>query len=170
MEEVKRDGPQLEDITDLVHRIQSLLPVEEAARTCVLSKSWLHAWSTIPTLRFYKPKRLVSKEEETNRMNSIDRTVQRYSQHNIPIETFDLELRMENQELTSLANKWIQIVATNTCLKELSLKISNDIDSKIKLTLTDELFSGENLHSIAIIVDNYSRNGGVLVTRNPVIN
>ncbi|GKA60922.1 putative F-box/LRR-repeat protein isoform X2 [Tanacetum coccineum] len=35
---------------ELIHHIQSLLPKKEAARTCVLSKSWLHAWSTIPTL------------------------------------------------------------------------------------------------------------------------
>ncbi|GJQ94564.1 peroxisomal membrane protein 11B [Tanacetum coccineum] len=44
--------PQLEDLPELIHRIQSLLPAKEAARTCILSKSWLHAWSTIPTLRF----------------------------------------------------------------------------------------------------------------------
>ncbi|GKB99318.1 F-box protein-like protein [Tanacetum coccineum] len=44
--------PQLEDLPELIHCIQSLLPANEAARTCILSKSWLHAWSTIPTLRF----------------------------------------------------------------------------------------------------------------------
>nr|XP_043635935.1 F-box protein At5g03100-like [Erigeron canadensis] len=38
--------------TELMHRIQSLLSAKEAGRTCVLSKSWLHAWSTIPSLRF----------------------------------------------------------------------------------------------------------------------
>ncbi|GJT78671.1 F-box protein-like protein [Tanacetum coccineum] len=44
--------PQLEDLPELIHRIQSLLPAKEAARTCILSKSLLHTWSTIPTLRF----------------------------------------------------------------------------------------------------------------------
>ncbi|GJW04215.1 F-box protein-like protein [Tanacetum coccineum] len=43
---------QLEDVPELIHHIQALLPAKDAARTCVLSKSWLHTWSTIPTLRF----------------------------------------------------------------------------------------------------------------------
>ncbi|GKC46668.1 F-box protein-like protein [Tanacetum coccineum] len=55
MEEVKRvkvtHTTQLEAVPELIHHIQSLLPVKEAARTCVLSKSWLHALSTNPTLR-----------------------------------------------------------------------------------------------------------------------
>ncbi|GKB86215.1 F-box protein-like protein, partial [Tanacetum coccineum] len=36
---------------------QSLLPAKDAAQTCILSKSWLNAWSTIPALRF--PRQLV---------------------------------------------------------------------------------------------------------------
>ncbi|GKB84812.1 RNA-directed DNA polymerase, eukaryota [Tanacetum coccineum] len=42
----------LDDFPELMHRILSSLPAKEAARTCVLSKSWLHAWSTIPNIRF----------------------------------------------------------------------------------------------------------------------
>ncbi|GJS83515.1 retrovirus-related pol polyprotein from transposon TNT 1-94 [Tanacetum coccineum] len=55
MDEAKRikvtHTSQLEAVPELIHHIQSLLPVKEAARTCVLSKSWLHALSTNPTLR-----------------------------------------------------------------------------------------------------------------------
>ncbi|GKE06205.1 acyl carrier protein 1, chloroplastic-like protein, partial [Tanacetum coccineum] len=54
MEEVKRmrltHGRQLEDVPELIHHIQALMLAKDAARTCVFSKSWLHAWSTIPTL------------------------------------------------------------------------------------------------------------------------
>ncbi|KAI3738779.1 hypothetical protein L2E82_28931 [Cichorium intybus] len=41
---------QLEDVPELMQQIQAWLPLLEAARTSVLSKSWLHAWSTIPIL------------------------------------------------------------------------------------------------------------------------
>nr|GEX10042.1 phosphoribosylglycinamide formyltransferase, chloroplastic [Tanacetum cinerariifolium] len=42
---------RLEDFPELINKIQSMLESKEAARTCVLSKSWLHAWSMIPNLR-----------------------------------------------------------------------------------------------------------------------
>ncbi|GKD78409.1 hypothetical protein Tco_1341030, partial [Tanacetum coccineum] len=42
---------RLEDVPELINKIQSLLGRKEAARTCVLSKSWLYAWSKIPNLR-----------------------------------------------------------------------------------------------------------------------
>ncbi|GJT35248.1 F-box/LRR-repeat protein, partial [Tanacetum coccineum] len=42
----------LEDFPpELLHHIQSLFPLKEAARTSVLSKAWLNAWSSIPTLK-----------------------------------------------------------------------------------------------------------------------
>nr|GEX77190.1 zinc finger, CCHC-type [Tanacetum cinerariifolium] len=47
MEVISCCTPQLEDLPELIHRIQSLLSVKEAAQTCILSKSWLHAWEFI---------------------------------------------------------------------------------------------------------------------------
>lgn len=43
---------EVEDVSELMHLIQSQLPYEEAGHTSVLSKSWLHTWSTIPILKF----------------------------------------------------------------------------------------------------------------------
>nr|GEV38580.1 hypothetical protein [Tanacetum cinerariifolium] len=69
--------PQLEDIPELIHRIQSLLPAKEAARTCILSKSWLHAWSTIPTLRFTTQfQKFVTDEQKIKYQKVIDHTLQ----------------------------------------------------------------------------------------------
>ncbi|GJW29378.1 ribonuclease H-like domain-containing protein, partial [Tanacetum coccineum] len=51
MDEIMIPKKRLEDFPELMHCIQSLLPIEEAARTSILSKSWLYAWSTNPTLR-----------------------------------------------------------------------------------------------------------------------
>ncbi|GJT58543.1 transcription factor DIVARICATA-like protein [Tanacetum coccineum] len=40
---------------ELLQRVQSLLPLKDAASTCILSKSWLRAWYTIPNLQFILP-------------------------------------------------------------------------------------------------------------------
>ncbi|KAL4583104.1 hypothetical protein LXL04_007668 [Taraxacum kok-saghyz] len=60
--------PQVEDVPELMQLIQSQLPVIEAARMSVLSKSWLHAWSTIPILRLDLRSRKKMKLEDVNRV------------------------------------------------------------------------------------------------------
>ncbi|GKC03780.1 F-box protein-like protein [Tanacetum coccineum] len=143
--------PQLEDIPELIHRIQSLLPAKEAARTCILSKSWLHAWSTIPTLRFTPQfRKFVTDEQKRKYQKVIDHTLQRYHRDNISIESLDLELHIQNQELAFAAEKWIQHIVSKSCLKDLSLKIDCLIDS---FTLPKELFSSENLSTIKLTTE-----------------
>jgi F-box domain len=36
----------------LLTRILSLLPTEEAVRTCILSKRWINVWASVPILVF----------------------------------------------------------------------------------------------------------------------
>ncbi|GJT24838.1 ubiquitin receptor RAD23d-like protein [Tanacetum coccineum] len=66
---------QLQDVPELIQQIQSLLPADQAARTCVVSKSWLHALSTTPDLRF-QPVKSLNKQQETQYMRLINRTLQ----------------------------------------------------------------------------------------------
>ncbi|GKA90106.1 F-box protein-like protein [Tanacetum coccineum] len=139
---------QLEDIPELIHRIQSLLPAKEAVRTCILSKSWLHAWSTIPTLRFPPQfQKFVTDEQKRKYQTVIEHTLQRYHRDNISIKSFDLELRIQNQESAFAAEKWIQPIVSKSCLKELSLKIRGLNDS---FALPNELFSSEKLSTINV--------------------
>ncbi|CAH1421784.1 unnamed protein product [Lactuca virosa] len=135
----RSSAPQVEDVPELMQHIQSKLSVKEAARTSLLSKSWLHAWSTIPTLRFQ-----VLKKQNVTRMKlvDVDRTLIRYLRDNIPIEKFELYIENENQESASHAKKWIRAVVTKTCLKEFSFSIR--IHSAT-FTLPDEILSGKNL-------------------------
>ncbi|KAL4564923.1 hypothetical protein LXL04_028999 [Taraxacum kok-saghyz] len=133
----KSSSPGLKDVPELMHHIQSLLPVKEAARTGVLSKSWLHAWSTIPNLRFHEHMKLAD----------VDRSLVRYLRDDIPIERFELKIDIQNQKSAALAQKWIRSVATKTSLKELSLTIS---PSGASLHLPEELLSGENLIKITV--------------------
>nr|KAJ0202883.1 hypothetical protein LSAT_V11C500248630 [Lactuca sativa] len=114
-------------------------------RTSVLSKSWLQAWSTIPTLRFC----VLKEQEKRNHMKLVDmeRTLIRYHHENIPIEKLELLIDIDNQESASVTERWIQSVATKSCLKELSLDIRLFGAS---LRLPDEILSGENLTKITI--------------------
>ena len=84
--------------SELIHHIQSLLPAKDATRTCVLSKLWLHVWSTIPTLRFTTcaTDEHLTKEEEMNYIKLIDRTLLRYLNDNMSIECFHLHLDIYN--------------------------------------------------------------------------
>ncbi|KAK4362110.1 hypothetical protein RND71_017351 [Anisodus tanguticus] len=48
------EGDREDRISDLprnvIDRILVLLPVQDAARTCVLSKSWRYIWTMLPSL------------------------------------------------------------------------------------------------------------------------
>ncbi|KAL4558650.1 hypothetical protein LXL04_036851 [Taraxacum kok-saghyz] len=153
-------GPKLEDIDDLMHNIQSRLPIKEAARTSVLSKSWLHAWSTIPTLRFnvLKGKQL--------KLIDMDRTLIRYLRDNIPIETFNLMIDIENQESASHVAKLIGPMASKPFLKEISLLIFLKGTS---FMLPNEILASENLTKIKVSYP-IRWNHSVWMTNTPVIN
>ncbi|XP_071712289.1 putative F-box/LRR-repeat protein At5g02930 [Rutidosis leptorrhynchoides] len=130
---------------ELIQRIQSLLPVEEAARTCVLSKTWSHAWSTIPHLRFHQTLIYPSEEKKSEYTMFMDGTVSKYVRDNIPIESFDLKL--DDMESVSLAYEWIRTVAAR--LKELSI---HHLTYKSEFLLPPgEIFScGKYLHTLCI--------------------
>ncbi|KAL4582433.1 hypothetical protein LXL04_006982 [Taraxacum kok-saghyz] len=126
---------------ELIQLIQSHLSVKEAARTTVLSKSWRHAWSTNPTLRF----RVRGKKS----MKLVDRSLKRYLRDNISIEKLDLKIDTMNWKPASRAEKCIWLVATKTCIKEFSLFVTfHDWDSHFMLP--DELLLGEKLTKIRV--------------------
>ncbi|GJZ46687.1 F-box protein-like protein [Tanacetum coccineum] len=176
MKELKRKRlirtKQLEDVPELIQHIQSLLPAEDAARSCVLSKSWLRAWSTIPTLRLCRPGPLTSsiKQEERRYIRFIRRTIRRYHQDNIPIINCDLYFAIHKQKSATRVEKSIKSVASKSCLKELRLAIFGYIAS---FTVPDEIFSSENLNTLSIKVDfpSYMRLSFSLhISSNPLIN
>ncbi|GKB20367.1 F-box protein-like protein [Tanacetum coccineum] len=160
---------------ELIHLIQSLLPAKDAARTCVLSKSWQHAWSNIPALRFTTClfDDHATKEDEIRYINSIDHTLLRYFNDNMSIDCFHLHLDIEKLSLPSHVEKWLQALASRICLKELSLTIcGKKVRTKTSmlgwLTIPDEIFSCENLDSISLRVENVGLYQ-VKMNINPVI-
>ncbi|KAL4584844.1 hypothetical protein LXL04_009454 [Taraxacum kok-saghyz] len=156
MEETMGRLPRLEDIPELIHHIQLLLPTKEAARTSILSKSWLYAWSTIPTLKLS-----VTKDQE----KMVDCILIRYLRDDIPIESFDFKIDIENQELASHAIKWIRPVVIKTCLTKLFLEIMVTNDS---FMLPDEILFSKNLNIVRIYCT--SNVHFIWMSSRPVIN
>ncbi|GKA47119.1 putative F-box/LRR-repeat protein isoform X2 [Tanacetum coccineum] len=153
---------------ELLQRVQSLLPLKDAASTCILSKSWLRAWYTIPNLQFILPEPdevFSSDENETKYKKLIHTTLERYHKDNIPIESFHLQLRLFKDNLKDAEN-WIRLVVSKSCLKDLSLNIRVHNDDS--LTLPNELFSSQNL--ITINVTNCIDIIPLRIGTNPVIN
>ncbi|GJT74217.1 F-box protein-like protein [Tanacetum coccineum] len=178
MKELKRKRlirrQQLEDVPELIQQIQSLLPAKDAAGTCVLSKSWLRAWSTIPTLRFCRWTIKSLSKQERSYMRFIRRTIRRYHQDNIPIITCDLYFAIHKQKSATRVEKLIKSVASKSCLKELHLKIFCCIAS---FTLPDEIFSSGNLNTLSIKLENlyhmkysFEKKCSLHISSNPLIN
>ncbi|KAI3521671.1 hypothetical protein L1887_11143 [Cichorium endivia] len=164
----------MEEWKSLYHQIQSHLPVKEAARTSVLSKSWLHAWSTIPFLRF-PPTAAIYYDNEQDRKymeEVVNRTMTRYLRDNIPIESIDLLIDLKNQESASLAEKWIRPLGIKCRLKRLSLGIFVGKTASL-ITLPAEILSGQALTDIDISCSSIigsQMNPVSMTTTYPVIN
>ncbi|GKE12504.1 F-box protein-like protein, partial [Tanacetum coccineum] len=159
---------------ELIRHIQSLLPAKDAARTCILSKSWLQIWTTILTLRFTTcaTDDHLTKEEEIEYIKLIDHTLVRYLNDNMSIECLHLHFHLHDSSLSSLAEKWFQSLASRSGLKEVSLAICTmeyawDFNLT-RLTIPGEIFSCKNLNKISLKVDNFTRSR-VMVNVNPVI-
>ncbi|CAA0822011.1 Polyadenylate-binding protein RBP45B [Striga hermonthica] len=84
----------------IIHRIQSFLSGKEAARTTVLSKSWRKAWLTRPSLDFgiYD----FTFADELSRF--MDKTIQRYEESNLKIESLTLTMALAVCVTLSLPN------------------------------------------------------------------
>ncbi|CAI9304377.1 unnamed protein product [Lactuca saligna] len=150
----------VEDVVELMQNIQSRLTVKEAAQTSVLSKYWLHAWSTFPNLRFDVGR------GKTMKLVDVERTLIRYHRENTPIKRFDLKINIEDQESASQAEKWIGDVATKTCLKEISLSL---LLWGASFRLPDEILASENLTKLRVSAPRIHPNFVWMTMTNPVM-
>ncbi|CAH1428830.1 unnamed protein product [Lactuca virosa] len=151
---------EVEDVVELMQNIQSQLTVKEAAQTSVLSKSWLHAWSTFPNLRFDVGR------GKSMKLVDVERTLIRYHHDNTPIKRFDLKIDIENQESASQAEKWIGDVTTKTCLKEISLSL---LLWGASFRLPDEILASGNLTKIRVSAPRIHPNSIWMTMTKPVI-
>ncbi|GKC47822.1 pleckstrin domain superfamily protein [Tanacetum coccineum] len=139
---------RLGDVPELIHLIQLALPTKDASRTCILSKSWLHAWSTILAIRFSPSvDSLRKKQHQRKYMRWIYRTLLRYHQDNLPITSLNLQLCIH----TALRSAYKLIMeATNSKSRSSLNELHLAILSTTSFTFPDEIFSSENLHTLRL--------------------
>ncbi|KAF4399254.1 hypothetical protein G4B88_022337 [Cannabis sativa] len=129
--------------TFILHRILSLLPKIDAARTCVLSKKWNCAWNSFPEFEFHEI--LFTKQRPNltpeyllkfhDFINIVNNSLYRFFHHHKPIfhndkliiQKFALSLNIPRVDcadsLVSTVNKWVKSVMDNG-VRDLFLKIS----------------------------------------------
>ncbi|CAL5415829.1 unnamed protein product [Camellia sinensis] len=131
--------------------ILSCLCTKEAARTRVLSKTWLHAWSTNPNLDFIDtlfPRDPANFNDRERFLNIVDKTLQTYHKQRIPIHEFRLSLSLIN-EWTSIIDNWIGILLQNY-VKELELQIFPANDQGTRYTLPQMVFTAKCLTALKL--------------------
>ncbi|KAL3644995.1 hypothetical protein CASFOL_010175 [Castilleja foliolosa] len=142
----------------IIQLLQSFLTGKEAARTAIVSKSWHNAWLTRPNLVFDD-----SHFKRTNIQNDdfrvyVNKTIKRYEQPNLKIESFKLFMRLYHYGCTGelakeLIVKALRFGATRLCLR---LRPSNSF------VLPDEVFGADNLVELSV-------SGGTIKLDNRVV-
>ncbi|XP_074284206.1 F-box/LRR-repeat protein At3g59200-like [Silene latifolia] len=132
---------RISDLPDsIIHHIISFLGTEEACRTTILSKRWIHIWSTGLILDF-RPQFFVPKKDGVfvdgylnsiegpydtktieRLVNFIEITMQRYSEKNLSIRNLKLEYPTIDQEICGRIDGWLGIALRNQ-VEELSLYV-----------------------------------------------
>ncbi|KAH6808791.1 hypothetical protein C2S51_026574 [Perilla frutescens var. frutescens] len=130
MKKGKRIGTATGQITLLpeamIHHIQSFLTGKEAARTSLLSKSWHSAWLTRPALEFDQGDFDINGDPKLDKIEFekfATKTLQRYQQLNLKIESFRLHTISSGRGISALAKKLIVQAITRIGATDLNLKL-----------------------------------------------
>ncbi|XP_057771910.1 F-box/LRR-repeat protein At5g02910-like [Salvia miltiorrhiza] len=117
---------------DIIQCIQSLLTPKEAARTSLVSKSWYGAWATTPNLRFF--------EYESRKWfpQFTKKTLQRYEDLNLKIQSFGLFMYQKHSLARELILKAIELGAAD-------LRIYVAEDNHAPFVLPDEVLASQTL-------------------------
>ncbi|KAL3629458.1 hypothetical protein CASFOL_026680 [Castilleja foliolosa] len=125
----------------IIHHIQSFMSGKEAAQTSVLSKHWYSAWSTRPNL-YFDNRDFLDRDHIRDRFNDVvKKTIQRYEELNLTIESIELRVKWWVTECISLSNELI-LKAIQMGAKDLKLQLMGP--TKL-LSLPKELLGSENL-------------------------
>ncbi|GFP80731.1 F-box protein at3g03040 [Phtheirospermum japonicum] len=128
-------GGEFELPEPIIQRIQFFLTGKEAARTTILSKSWLSAWLTRPNLDFDETnfKRPWWAQKSDDFVEFTNTTIRRYEESSIRIESFKLCLKTDYGPRVDHANEMI-LRALKTGATHLSFQLGR------KFVLPQEVF------------------------------
>ncbi|KAL3645011.1 hypothetical protein CASFOL_010191 [Castilleja foliolosa] len=143
----------------IIHRLQSILTGKEAAQTTIVSKSWHSAWLTRPNLDFddtYFGEYFHSNVDKFKIY--AKKTIKRYEQLNLKIESFNLCMEIDQYGRTALAKKLImkalRIGATRLCVR---LKRGDSF------VLPNEVFGADNLVELSVSGCRIKLDDGVVI-------
>ncbi|XP_059308695.1 F-box/FBD/LRR-repeat protein At1g13570-like [Lycium ferocissimum] len=132
---------------NVVDRILELLPVRDAARTCVLSKKWRDIWVSLPHLVLDNLfcKKLIAKCQffysQRNSESVLRETVDEILlQHIGDIVKFVLDISAVHLSSYDVINGWMRYVTRNG-VKELTLKMSDNTTYLITYKLPSFVFN-----------------------------
>ncbi|KAL3645001.1 hypothetical protein CASFOL_010181 [Castilleja foliolosa] len=139
----------------VIQHLQSFLTGKEAARTTIVSKSWNSAWLTRPNLDFDDIHFMGSRNRTyfgEYKRSSVDdfrihskKTIKRYEQSNLKIESFKLFMRFYHYGCTGELAKELIVKALRIGATRLNLRL----DCKLYV-LPDEVFGADNLAELSV--------------------
>ncbi|KAI3470263.1 hypothetical protein Pfo_026926 [Paulownia fortunei] len=127
----------------ILQHILYFLSQKEAAQTCVLSKAWLHRWSTRPNFEFREKCFNGTKQSF---LSLVNKTLQGYHDQKLCIQEFLIGMSTADSESVSLLEKWIPIVILNMGVKTFSLYF--DSRSWAYFDLPSVVFEAESLQDL----------------------
>lgn len=148
------DQDRISDLNDeLLINILSLLPTEDAVRTCVLSKRWSHLWTIVPVLDFDHARRFDKAVIEFTYFvykTLVCHAWPKITDFRLSLHSYDFEgkwyVRIESKHL----DIWIQF-ATRKNVEDVVLSLYNEEESVgPNLTLPQHLFSCSSLKSLFV--------------------
>ncbi|KAL3645010.1 hypothetical protein CASFOL_010190 [Castilleja foliolosa] len=132
----------------VIQRLQSFLTGKEAARTAIVSKSWHSAWLTRPNIDFNDSYFRIGPTDTSifDRFSKYaKKTIKRYEQSNLKIESFNLCMDIGQYGCGELAYKLI-VKASRIGATRLCLRLSNNW----KYVLPNEVFGADNLVELSV--------------------
>ncbi|KAL3645030.1 hypothetical protein CASFOL_010210 [Castilleja foliolosa] len=147
----------------IIQQIQSFLDGKEAAQTTIVSKSWHSAWLTRPNLDFDDSHFKGRSIHNDDFRRYVNKTIKRYEQSNLRIESFNLCMDIDDYGRSKLAKKLIakalRIGDTRLCLR---LKTRVQM-SYFDFVLPNKVFGADNLVELSVSGCTIKLDGGVVI-------
>ncbi|KAL3629727.1 hypothetical protein CASFOL_026949 [Castilleja foliolosa] len=161
------DGDKISQLPEpILHHILSFLSQKDAARTCVLSKSWRYLWCARPVIDFYESAFRshcfrgrcspghsycgdCRRRNKETFMFVIDKTLKRYHDLKLSVHELNLVMSIDDSKVNTLLLKWIpKLIIPDMRLKSFNLTLYGQRSFSDFFDMPSILFKVESLQSL----------------------